>query len=110
MKGKVGGLIFYQRDGQTCVRSMPGSVKKSQTPLQLNQHTKMALVNDFLQLLTKLLERTFADPQSGERPYNLAKSYYRHYGTKGFGEALRINFISSREVEVISGAMGSRML
>ncbi|WP_289053146.1 DUF6266 family protein [Carboxylicivirga marina] len=92
VSGKVGDLVLYERDGKTCVRSMPGSVKKSQTPLQLNQRKKMTLVNNFLQPFTKLLKRTFADPQSGKRAYNLAKSYNLQHGTKGFGETLEMNY------------------
>lgn len=92
LKGKIGGLIFYERDGNTYVRSKPEGIKDAQTPLQMNQRKKMSLVNDFLSPFKRLLTKTFVNEVSGKRPYNLAKSYNLHHGTIGFGDELMINY------------------
>ncbi|TRX72072.1 DUF6266 family protein [Carboxylicivirga sp. M1479] len=92
LKGKIGGLIFYERDGQTFVRSKPDGIKDAKTPLQLNQRKKMELVNDFLRPFKRLLKRTFVDPQSEKRAYNLAKSYNLLNGTSGFADEMEINY------------------
>lgn len=91
LRGRVDDLIFYERDGKTCVRKAPGKMKKTKSPLQQNQRKKMKLVNDFLRPFIKMLTRTFVDEVSGKRPYNLAKSYNLKHGTSGFGDELIID-------------------
>lgn len=54
--GRIGNMIFYQRNGKACVRSGPRKTNRAATPRQLAQRAKFALVAAFLHPLRSFLQ------------------------------------------------------
>lgn len=59
LHGKVGGLIYYVRNGVPCARSVPKPSAKPPSPAQLAQQMRMKLTMRFLAPLAPVLEETF---------------------------------------------------
>src|SRR5690606_17041640 len=59
LHGKVGGLIYYVRNGVPCARSVPKPSTKPPSPAQLAQQMRMKLTMRFLGPLAPVLEETF---------------------------------------------------
>ncbi len=59
LHGKVGNLIYYVRNGQPCVRSLPKPITKPPTPVQQAQRLRMKLATQFLAPLAPMLNDTF---------------------------------------------------
>ena len=59
LHGKVGGLIYYVRNGVSYARSAPKPSAKPPSPAQLAQQMRMKLTMRFLAPLAPVLEETF---------------------------------------------------
>ncbi|MFC3198271.1 DUF6266 family protein [Parapedobacter deserti] len=59
LHGKVGGLIYYTRNGVSYARSVPKPGAAPPSPAQLAQRLRMKLAMQFLAPLAPVLEKTF---------------------------------------------------
>lgn len=61
MEGRIGNIIFYQRNGKQCMRIMPTKVKNPRTPAQQLQRAKMVAVTQWLQPLKEVIAKGFVE-------------------------------------------------
>lgn len=59
LHGKVGGLVYYTRNGVSYVRSAPGPRTTPPSPAQQTQRLRMKLATQFLAPLVPVLDDTF---------------------------------------------------
>src|SRR5690606_39116610 len=59
LHGKVGNLVYYMRNGVSCVRSIPKPRNDSPSPAQQAQRARMKLATQFLAPLKPVLDDTF---------------------------------------------------
>ena len=80
LSGKVGGLVFYQSNGETYVRKAPGKQSKAvkartSEPKRISQDV-IRQTHQFLKFFTHLVEFGYKDFERGARkPYHAAVSY-----------------------------------
>lgn len=67
LHGKVGGLIYYTRNGVSCARAMPKPRAVPPSPAQLAQRLKMELTTRFLTPLGPVLDDTFKSADRKKR-------------------------------------------
>jgi len=82
-KGKLNGMVIYEMDGRTIVRSLPSEFKDRKSPAQLAQRRRMLLVMDFLKPFKELLKFTFPGEAGKRSGYFAAKSWNLKHGLKG---------------------------
>ncbi len=90
IKGRIGNLIFYERDGQTFVRKKPDPEKRKLSPLQKYHQQVFKIATSFLKPFKEELNFTMAAFEKG--------------GKKGFHQGLSWllrNGISHGELPVV---------
>jgi hypothetical protein len=90
--GKVGPVVGYMLNNQAVIRSLPGYSNKPLTPKQLHQRKKFALINDFLNQLTFLLNITYANIAVNMTGSNKAFSYNVMNSIRGFYPDISIDY------------------
>ncbi|MES1250281.1 MAG: DUF6266 family protein [Chitinophaga rupis] len=90
-KGKVGAVIGSTWKGTQVMRSKPGKRKKPASALQLDQQARFALMTDFLQPLSAMLNETFSRAV-GMSGYNKALSYNIQQAVSGDYPDLSVNY------------------
>ena len=65
MEGRIGNVIFYQRNGKQCIRIAPNKVKNPRTPAQQLQRAKMVAVSQWLQPLKDVLRLGYIEGTPG---------------------------------------------
>lgn len=81
--GKVGTVILYERNGVSCMRSLPDGYKDKKSEAQLKQRQKMTLVHEFLRPFKELLKITFFEKNTGRSAYQSAQAYNLKNAIKG---------------------------
>lgn len=80
LSGKIGGLVFYQLNGETYVRKAPGkqskAVKGRTSELKQISQDVIRQTHQFLKFFTPLLEFGYQEwGRGGRKPYHAAVSY-----------------------------------
>lgn len=55
LRGKIGGVILYVRNGKQCMRSIPSQVKNPRTPKQMKGRRQFGEVSKFASFVLKTL-------------------------------------------------------
>ncbi|EOZ91944.1 hypothetical protein A33Q_4037 [Indibacter alkaliphilus LW1] len=96
IEGRVGNLIFYKVDGVTYVRSAPGKQSKAKkrkvSPLKKMSQDKMALTQQYLKGLTKVIAFGYQEFAEGaKRPYHACVSYTKTHCFSFKGQEFHID-------------------
>lgn len=64
ISGKLGNVVFYERNGKVCVRKRPGKISGEPSPKQLYHREAFSKINSFLRPIRTELEFGFFRPDS----------------------------------------------
>jgi hypothetical protein len=91
LRGRIGPLVFSNRNGITIVSRRPNRRRKSH-PALLAQHAKFRLCMQFLNPLRKLLNHSYVQPANRKPGFNKAFSYHVKYALTGDYPDAKIDF------------------
>lgn len=83
VSGKIGNVVGGSWKGIDYLRVLPASVSNANTPAQITQRSKFAVVMNFLQPLTEYLRIGFKGQAVKQTAFNAAMSYNFHNALTG---------------------------
>lgn len=83
VSGKIGNVIGGSWKGIDYLRIIPANVNDANSPAQITQRTKFALVMNFLQPLTEFIRIGFRGQAVKQTAFNAAMSYNFHNAIEG---------------------------
>ena len=91
--GKIGNLVFYQRNGESLVRKR-SKITRPPTEKQLECRMGMEVVISFLSPLLEFIRASFKDPSAGttKSAYNIAVSCNKKQALHGTYPDLKIDY------------------
>ena len=83
VRGKVGNLVYYERDGKTFVRTKPRKRGKKRTEGEKNNTTGFAKVQEWMKPIAPFIKIGFKDYGVSKVPYKSAVSYALNNAIQG---------------------------
>lgn len=102
--GKIGGLVFYIRNGKQVIRTI-GKITKPATPAQLQNRKELSVTVAFLKPLIEFVNAGFRLRAAGttKSAYNLALAYQKKNAVTGVYPDVSIKY---EQVRVTEGKIG----
>lgn len=94
ISGKVGSIVYYERNGKNFVRSVPKKKKRKTTPAQEQAQRKFTFMHGYMSRLLSFIRLGFRINDRNIAAYNAAMSYNLHHAILIDSEDYKLDYTS----------------